>query len=737
MRSGRLLAVYAPLFAVALAWGLARLAGFDGLTVFGWLPGAIGVAIGGGFLLHAARTPGLAPAGRRFWRHLAIAALLIAPATGPFTEASLGGRKTGPLLTAAVLLLAVALLLVLWALLRLPVRSRSRGDWLRLGLDAATVLVCSATFLWHFVLRPLVVSDAPLSKVLGLLVMSVLCLLAVLAVVKLILVGAEAVDVRALWALGGVVLVGAIGSALVPVLPSPRLAGVSGIITMGEAAMVALAGVLQSRRVGPAPAVPLPRRRSYSVLPYLAVAAVNLLLVAVVLDGTGSLPVVVGAVVATGAVVARQLLAFRDNDALLRSLREHQRLLHEQATHDALTGLPNRTLFNERLATATAAILVDLDDFKAVNDTLGHPVGDGLLAEVGRRLRAAVRPADLVARLGGDEFAVLIGAAVDGLGGGASPWQGERGAVDGLGGGASPWQGERGAVDGLGGGASPWQGERGAVDGLGGGASPWQGERGAVDGLGGGASPRQRERAAMDGPAGAWESGDAGVADPLDAVAARILAELAAPVHSHGHVLTVTASVGVAALADGENALDLLRHADIAMYAAKKRGKGTHARYTPDLSGLLMTPESRGSDLRRAIAAARPPCTIEVGRAALVSPGFAAELAGLLDEAGVAPDGLTLALPAAQLADDDAVRRAMGELRAAGVGLALDHTGTDTIRLDLLAALPFTVLIADPAFGAAEGDRNAAFSEAVTRFAGDAGIEYRVRSEGSLQESAL
>jgi diguanylate cyclase (GGDEF)-like protein len=479
--------------------------------------------------------------------------------------------------------------------------------------------------------------------VLGLLILSVLCLLAVLAVVKLILVGTEAVDVRALQALALVVFIGAAGSALVPVLQSPRLAGISDLITMAEAVMVALAGVVQERRIAWAPAVAR-SRRPYSVLPYFAVAAVNLLLVAVTLSDVGTVPVLVGAVVATGAVVARQLLAFRDNDALLGSVREHQRLLREQATHDALTGLPNRALFNDRLESAAAAVLIDLDDFKAVNDTLGHPVGDGLLIEVGNRLRAAVRPADLVARLGGDEFAILVTELDD---------------------------------------------------------------------------------------------GDAAL---LDALAERILEQLAAPVRSHGHVLAVTASVGVADRRPGDGAADLLRHADIAMYAAKKRGKGTHARYTPNLSGLLMTPESRLADLRQALAGARPPFTLEVGRAALVSPGFAAELADLIAEAGLSPEGLTLALPAAQLSGDGAVARSMRELRAAGVGLALDHSGTGTVRLDLLAALPFTALIADADLappGGGDRARSRAFAEAVSRFARDAGIDYRVRYEGALLESAL
>nr|WP_294509130.1 EAL domain-containing protein [uncultured Rhodopila sp.] len=86
------------------------------------------------------------------------------------------------------------------------------------------------------------------------------------------------------------------------------------------------------------------------------------------------------------------------------------------ARHDGLTELPNRTMFQERLAdaialtrlgTQCAVLCLDLDGFKAVNDTLGHPVGDALLRVVAQRLSAAVREIDTVARLGGDEFAII------------------------------------------------------------------------------------------------------------------------------------------------------------------------------------------------------------------------------------------------------------------------------------------------------------------------------------------
>jgi diguanylate cyclase (GGDEF)-like protein len=94
----------------------------------------------------------------------------------------------------------------------------------------------------------------------------------------------------------------------------------------------------------------------------------------------------------------------------LDTLTEHEALVRYQASHDPLTGLPNRRALSE-LLTATdqqALLLVDLDNFKPVNDRLGHAAGDELLIRVAERLLAAVRADDTVVRLGGDEFAIVI-----------------------------------------------------------------------------------------------------------------------------------------------------------------------------------------------------------------------------------------------------------------------------------------------------------------------------------------
>jgi diguanylate cyclase (GGDEF)-like protein len=117
-------------------------------------------------------------------------------------------------------------------------------------------------------------------------------------------------------------------------------------------------------------------------------------------------------VLANNASVALQYDRLEQAVTKLRVLQEE---LHHQAYHDPLTGLPNRLMFMERLrgelaeTTGTLGVLfIDVDDFKIVNDTLGHAVGDALLVSVAGRLRHSVRPQDIVARLGGDEFAVML-----------------------------------------------------------------------------------------------------------------------------------------------------------------------------------------------------------------------------------------------------------------------------------------------------------------------------------------
>ncbi|GIF25361.1 diguanylate cyclase (GGDEF)-like protein [Actinoplanes tereljensis] len=147
-----------------------------------------------------------------------------------------------------------------------------------------------------------------------------------------------------------------------------------------------------------------PTARAAARLPYAAMGVGYALMLVAVRDyPLRPVGLVLGAVAMTGVVVARQIIALREN--------------HELATTDTLTGLVNRRQLYERLRLAVArargrgnvaAVLIDMNEFKQVNDTMGHEAGDQLLVAFGRILRASVFGTDVVGRLGGDEFAIVL-----------------------------------------------------------------------------------------------------------------------------------------------------------------------------------------------------------------------------------------------------------------------------------------------------------------------------------------
>ena len=192
--------------------------------------------------------------------------------------------------------------------------------------------------------------------------------------------------------------------------------------------LIALAGACPvgsarpaGRRTGAVPpSVPV------SVVPYVPVVAAFGVALGATFSGhpltPGELLVLT---IVVGTLLARQYAAIRENTRLAADLAAREVELRHLAFHDPLTGLANRALFRDRLEHAldlhgrdlrgVTVVFLDLDDFKTVNDTLGHGVGDELLRRVSERITGALRGGDTIARLGGDEFAVLLEDAGDGL----------------------------------------------------------------------------------------------------------------------------------------------------------------------------------------------------------------------------------------------------------------------------------------------------------------------------------
>ncbi|HEU4425139.1 MAG TPA: diguanylate cyclase, partial [Pilimelia sp.] len=501
------------LIGLAAAWFAANVDVPRGPQVLGRVPGTAALTLAAISLRQVAITPELPAVARRFWNQLALVTALCAAGMAVRGYETL--RVATPekdLSPTSVVIILVALCGAVWALLRIPVGPRTTGEWVRLSLDGATVVLGASLFVWYLALAPMLAGDQSVGEVWAPLAIGAFCLVALSATVKVVLAGTGPVDQGALRLLGIGLLVGGVscGTATI-IMPSTNM--VPGHLFLPIiSALLILAGERQQRAVRQPSPRPRQRRRPYSLLPYIAVVATDALLVAATVgppDGRRHI-VVAGAITITALVVVRQLVAFVDNERLVRQLREREDELRHQASHDALTRLANRALFGEQVdgaltaspGDALAILLVDLDDFKTINDTLGHDVGDALLTAVARRIQSCVDPHNTVARLGGDEFAVLLRRAC---------------------------------------------------------------------------------------------------ADAADSVAERILDSLTRPLVVAGYRLLVQASIGVAVARPGDGPGTLLRNADIAMYAAKERGKSGFVRYLPGMAADILEHAQLGTELRQAL----------------------------------------------------------------------------------------------------------------------------------------
>lgn len=404
--------------AIGAAWCAAYFTVGAGTEAIAYLFVPIGGGLATAAIHHLLRRGAVDPVARRFWRALLVAAAVITIGYGwlavdMLTHATEARTRSMPLPAAACV--AVGFGVAIWAVARVPVVPAGGVGWWRTALDRAIAFLGCATLLWYVGLAPMLSAAEPWSRQATALV-GLAFLVAVGAATKVSYVAGGPVDRTALRL---VAASGGVPAGIVAVL-AVRFGYVAGI--PAQAIVMPLTPVLVTLGVAAQWRADLGLRRdpapSGALLPYLAVAAVDVPLIAVALGAPLSWPVrvvLVTAVVVTVLVSARQYLAFRENARLLANTRLQEERLQHEVSHDGLTGLANRALFRERLASALAAtggrpsvLLVDLDDFKTVNDLLGHGVGDQLLVSVARLLRAEVGTDGLPVRVAGDEFAVLL-----------------------------------------------------------------------------------------------------------------------------------------------------------------------------------------------------------------------------------------------------------------------------------------------------------------------------------------
>ncbi|WP_164842522.1 putative bifunctional diguanylate cyclase/phosphodiesterase [Actinoplanes solisilvae] len=618
--------------------------------------------------------PASAPAVRRYWRTAEVGTVLFIVVISLRILSELGAGTW--FLPASVVLHVIAGLVLTWPLVGLPFSARDRARKVGVWLDLGTLSGAAGLLIWHFVAsEQFIGGQVTLPRVVAAVVIMGAGLNLVYLGAKVVLAGVETFARRGLYWIGASALIGALGSAisfLHPYQPQGNLL----VLVLPFAAYAAAVGA----RVQVVETATQARRapRGYSLMPYVAIATVDAMVVYHNVWDTGDGLLIDGvAVVLTALVVIRQLIAFRQNDALLARIGLQEKRFRHEATHDALTGLANRTLFNERVTAAAndagpdelvSIVLIDLDDFKIVNDTLGHATGDALLVHVAERMQAAVRSADTVARLGGDEFAILF-KGVEGT--------------------------------------------------------------------------------------------------DVEGTLTRIAAALLAPALIDGEPMTVRASFGVVDGRSGDDAGDLMRRADIAMYEAKERGEGGYERYQPGM-------ETRGAERSRRAAALRaailedqlvvffqPVVTLPDGRitgaealvrwqhpiegllgpgafidvaeqTGLIVPlgtwvlraatreaaswpgeltvavnvsarqlgdaGFPAVVAAALRESGLPPHRLTVEITESVAVGGGATTENLQGLRDLGVRLSLDDFGTGASTLSLLATCPVHQIKLDRSF---------------------------------------
>ena len=313
----------------------------------------------------------------------------------------------------AVITKLTGTVVLLIGLTRLPMRPLSRSHRLRLFLDAGTVAAAASLFLWYLLLAPVPSEHITVQFIVSAVLHPMLDAGLIFVMSVVLMRGVNSSVQRATRLLVFATLWWIAGETLLTRndLDSASFGAVGWeFLTLPVAHFLLYAATFEQVRVANAgdDLGSRPRRVvAVSKLPYVAIAAAFVVLTIAAMQKEFRLPwlgLICCTAILTGCVVARQVLAQRENMRM--------------AVTDGLTGLTNRTGLNEALHIALergarsgktiAVLLLDLDDFKRINDTLGHEAGDQMLIAFARALRRSVLGSDVVARLGGDEFAVVL-----------------------------------------------------------------------------------------------------------------------------------------------------------------------------------------------------------------------------------------------------------------------------------------------------------------------------------------
>jgi diguanylate cyclase (GGDEF)-like protein len=346
---------------------------------------------------------------------LAGTALVLSLDNEPVTAGRLAPLAAGQVLGAVLLVVG---------LLRLPGAADPRGAALRQVLDGALVAAAALHISWTLFIQPALVRHSHHSApsmtdartyVLGIPLLVSLAALGIVAVT----VG-RVRPPRAILALAGAGIAATVLTSLGLLVALRYSAGAVVVgIAWGYAVSIPLTvfAVRRAERVTPSE-LDLPGWGNVLALVPVAAAIIAAIIRMGVIGSTDNVSILIATVVGS-LITARQMVANSAARRYAHRLAEREAFFKDMAFTDPLTGLANRRqlmrVLDEQAVGGPACVLmaIDLDGFKSVNDMRGHDVGDAVLVEVGRRLRANLRPGDLAARLGGDEFAVLMWSGPD------------------------------------------------------------------------------------------------------------------------------------------------------------------------------------------------------------------------------------------------------------------------------------------------------------------------------------